>query len=389
MREATEQVSLELKVQDSPELKAIEKIEKSKADSIQATFAPMAAKIKEFESEFNAIQEECKNGISDTLSIRAKSLRKAVSQVRIETGKLKDKKKKTILIEGNAIMAVHNIVVWSVKEIEDALKEIENAREIAETKRLAELQVARATRLAVYAADAFDRDLIKFEDDEFEAFFSMKKKAFEENEEAEKVAEEARIKKEKEEIAERKRIEEENAKLRKEAILKKEQDKIESAKREKAEAARIAKEKAAQDKLDKEAEAKRKKEAEDQKEKDEANRKEKARIQKIADDKAIKEKARRDKIEADLKAKQDALAAELKKKEEAERKAEEEKERQARKEEQAKQEKLKQGDAGKVEDLIYDLTALKGKYKFDSAKNIKMSAGVDDLLKKVITYIQK
>lgn len=334
---------------DTPELQVIEKIEKSKAEQIKATFEPMAEMLAKFEGRYNKLMAIPLEEITVDLTKEYKRLRLDIGRVRIDTGKAKDKAKEYLKLEDKAIMGIHNILVWAVKEKEDNLKERENYFEIQEQKRLKALQLERAEKLAPYVEDAYERDLVKFADDEFEALLAMKKKEQEDRIAAEKKAEEERIAKEKAEAEERERIRKENEQLRKEAEERERQAKIEAEKRAKEERERQAK-----------AEAERKEREE-------------------------KERKEREAYEAKLRAEREEkerMKRELEAKAEAERKAKEE--------EKARVEaELNKCDADKVKDLIADLNALKTKYSFKSAKNQKMYVDVSALLDKVINYIEK
>ena len=331
---------------ETPEL---EGLEKSKAEKIKSTFEPMAKMLSEFEAQYNEILSESKKEITKELTAKAKRVRLDIGKVRIETGKLKDKQKEYIKLEDRAIMGVHNILVWAVKEKEDALKEIENHFEIQEQKRLEALQSERAEKLSKYVEDAHERNLSDMDEDVWSAYFAAKKKEYEDRIEAEKQAEKERIAKEKAEAEERERIRKENEKLKKEAEERERLAKIEQEKREKEEAERKAKEEA------------------ERKEREEKERKE------------------REAYEAKLKAERDEkerMQRELEAKAEAERKAKEE-------EEARIQSELKKGDSDKVKDLINDLKELKTKYSFKSKKYQSIYNGVSDLIDKVINYIQK
>ena len=192
---------------DAPELKVLEQ---SKAEQIKKTFEPMAEMLTGFEKDYNELVTDASKEITQNVTARAKRLRLDIGKVRIETGKLKDKQKEYIKLEDKAIMGVHNILVWAVKEKEDKLKEIEKHFEIQEQKRLEQLQADRVEKLSLYVEDAHERDLAKFADDEFEALLVMKKKEQEDRIAAEKKAEQERIAKEKAEAEERKRITAEN-----------------------------------------------------------------------------------------------------------------------------------------------------------------------------------
>lgn len=340
---------------DAPELQGLEQ---SKALQIKKTFEPMAEMLSEFEKAYSELMQEARKEVTEEITARAKRLRLDIGKVRIETGKLKDKQKEYIKLEDRAIMGVHNVLVWAVKEKEDKLKEIENFFQIQEQKRLEVLQAERAEKLSAYVEDAHARDLAKFADDEFEALFQMKKKEHEDRIEAEKKAEAERVAKEKAEAEERKRIELENIKLKEEAEERERLAKIEEEKRAKAEAER------------------KKKEAAERKAREEKERKEREAYEaKIKAEREAKEK-----IEREERAKREKLEAELRAKEEAERKAKEEAERKA-------EEELNKGDKEKVHDLLNDLTLLKTKYSFKSKKNVKMYADVSILLDKIIKHI--
>lgn len=341
------------------EVQELNVLEPSKAEQIRKVFEPMVDMLKDLEQEYETLISEASDEITADVTKRAKRLRLDIGKVRIETGKLKDKQKEYIKLEDRAIMGVHNILVWAVKEKEDKLKDIENHFEILERKRLDDLQKVRAERLSQYIEDAYDRDLAKFQDEEFEALLSMKKKEYEDRIEAEKKAELERIAKEKADREERERIEKENAKLKAEAIEREKRERADAEARAKIEAERKAKE---------EAEAKARAEKE-RKERDEYEAKLRA------------EREAREKVEREERLKREKLEAELRAKEEAEARAKAEAEAKL-------QAELNKGDNDKVLDLIADFTTLKTKYQFKSAKNKKMYADVSVLIDKVINHIK-
>jgi hypothetical protein len=340
---------------ESQELNAIEE---SKAKQIKAVFEPMAEMLEQFEESYNEIISNSSNGIDQELTGKAKRLRLDIGKVRIETGKLKDKQKEYIKLEDKAIMGIHNIIVWAVKEKEDKLKEIENYFEIQEQKRLEALQSERVEIISPYLEDAHERNYSQMDEDVWKAFFENKKQIWKDEQEAIKKAEEERIAKEKAEAEERERIRKENERLRKEAEERERLAKIEEEKRAKAERERLAKEEA------------------ERKEREEKERKERESYEA----KLKAEREAKEKIEREEKAKREKLEAELKAKEEAERKEREE-------EEARLQAELNKGDSAKVIDLINDLEALKTKYTFKSKKNTTMYSDVGLLIDKVINYI--
>lgn len=310
----------------APELDVLEK---SKSEQIKSTFMPMAEMLKGFEDQYDSLIKESEKEITQDVTAKAKRLRLDIAKVRIETGKLKDKQKEYIKLEDRAIMGVHNILVYAVKEKEDRLKEIENYFEMKEQERLLELQRTRVEELSKYVEDAQDRNLSYMDDEVWNAYLNAKKKDHEDRIAAEKKAEQERIAREKAEAEERERIRKENEQLKKEAEERERLAKIEQQKRE----------------------------AEEQKrrEKEEAERK--AREE--------KERKEREAHEAQLKAERERAEKaqrELEAKKEAERKAKEAEERRV-------QAELSKGDAAKVKDLVSDLEDLQTKYEFKSARN--------------------
>jgi hypothetical protein len=185
---------MELVQIDAPELQSIEQ---SKAQKIKKTFEPMVKMLQNFESSYNDLMAASEKGITKEISGKAKRLRLDIAKVRVETEKIRKEQKEEYLRAGKAIDGVSNVVKWAVTDKENKLKEVEQYFEIQEQKRLEALQLERAEKLSSYVEDAYERDLKKFEDDEFEALLAMKKQAYEDRIAAEKKAEEERIAKEK------------------------------------------------------------------------------------------------------------------------------------------------------------------------------------------------
>jgi len=319
---------------EAPELAVIEA---SKALQIKATFEPMVKMLEQFEGGFNDIVVKAEKEITLEVVGEAKRLRIDIGKVRIATEKLRVEQKEEYLRAGKAIDGVANILKWAVSDKEDKLKEIENYFELQEKERKNKLQLERVELLKLYVEDASDRDLAGMEEDVWVAYLAAKKKDYEDQIEAARLAEEERKAKEKEAEEERERLRIENEKLR-----------LEAEKRAEEERERLKKEA-------EELEARRKKEDEERKE--------------------------REVKEAEQKAITDKLEKELREKREAEEKAKAD-------EEAAAQAELAKGDVDKVKDLIEELGGLKTKFAFKSAKNKKMYVEVGMLLDKIINHIQ-
>lgn len=301
----------EIALTKAPELAGIEK---TKAEKIEATFEPMVEMLKEFDGRYNEIIAIAEEDITEDTLADAKRLRLDISKVRIETDKIRKAEKEEYLRAGKAIDGVSNILKWAVTEKENKLKEIENYYENKEKERLEKLQKERVDKLIPYLENAEEIDLASMQDDVFDAYFSSKKKAYEDRIEAERKAEEERKRKEEEDRLENERIRAENERLRKEKEEKdrkieeerKRREEEDRKRREKEEADRKAREEAEK----KKEEENRKKLEEERKAREEAERKlreeeEKKRLieeARIAEEKALEKisNARADKPKREL-----------------------------------------------------------------------------------------
>lgn len=309
---------------------------------LQQIIDERALLIKEFETV-------SKLEITEESIPKFKSLRLKVQRNRTQGINQWHKAGKEYFLRGGQFLdALRRKEILVNENMEEVLMNGEKHYENLEKERLEKLQDYRAEMLRPYVEDASERDLIKFEDDEFEAFLRIKKEEYNAKIEAEKKAEKERIAKEKAEAEERLRIKAENEQLKKEAEKREVEEKKRKAKEEK------------ERKLREEAEAKRQKEIE-----------EKQLEEKIKHEKQLKVERER----------AENLAKELKAKEEAERKLREEAEAK-------RQAELNKGDESKLNDLIEELNILKSKYTFKSDKNKKMYESTGLLIDKVINYIK-
>lgn len=228
-------------------------LEKSKAEQIEAVFAPMVNMLKGFESAYDEIMAEEQ---SPEKSKKAKRLRLDISKVRIDADKVRKEEKAEFLRAGNAIQGVYNILKFAVTDKEEKLKEVENHYERIEQERIAKLQAERVEALAAFDVDGSMMDLGNMDDIVWSNLLTGSKANYEAKIEAERKAEAERLEAEKAERARVKKIEEENKRLQverdkaaaeleaKEAAIRKEREKRETAERkikqEKAEAERKA-----------------------------------------------------------------------------------------------------------------------------------------------------
>jgi hypothetical protein len=212
--------------------------------------------------EFHALADDAK-AITVGQPKAARDMRLALKAIRVGAEKTRKAMKAESLLRGKAIDGVNALLVYQLTPLEKAMDDIEKAEEIAEAKRKAALQEARAEDLAPYADPSF-YDLGAMPDDQWdqllsgakaahEAKIAAEKKAEADRIEAERVAAEAEAKRQAEAAAERERMRAENERLAKiaaqerkareaaEATARKEREALEAtAKAEREEAARLA-----------------------------------------------------------------------------------------------------------------------------------------------------
>jgi hypothetical protein len=342
--------TLELVKVEQPELLQVvneSKIEFTKAESYAAGYAP-------FMHEVNTLSQGLKtiNKINPTTTDAktARLQRLALVKVRTAAENKKKEDKEVIVIEGRLIDGLFKVVENAAKLTESEYLEIEKHQERVEAERLSNLEFVRKTLLSPYGEVNQFVDLKAMDDDNFNKYLATEKLAFETREaqakqaeldriEAERLAEEERVKAELEAKAEQERIQLENEELKRTAAVKEAELKAEREIQAKAEAERL-------------------KQAKD------------------AADKAAK-------IQAELKAANEKIAFALKQKEEAEQLAQEEERKRIESEEAEKKAKAKAAilapDKVKVKALFESVKAIKVP-EFKSEEAIKLGKRVEEAL---------
>lgn len=219
---------------DAPELKDIES---SRAQQIKDIFVPMAKMLKDFEGRYEGVVLDAEEEITKDVCATAKSLRIAISKVRIAGEKARKEQKEKYLRAGKAIDGVSNILRWAVTEKENKLSEIEKHFESLEQEKLQALQAERVAEISPYLKDAHERTFSDMDEDVWKAYFTSKKKEFDDRVAAEKTAEANRLAQEKADADERDRVTKENERLKAEVKERERVADIERKKREDLEAA--------------------------------------------------------------------------------------------------------------------------------------------------------
>jgi len=276
--------------------------------SLRVAFAPHFA-------DFQKVREDAA-GVPANAAKKAREIRLRLKDIRVSAEKTRKELKEDSLRRGKAIDGIKAVLDYELVPIEKALLEIEDAEEIAEKKRKDELSAKRSAEIAEYADPTF-YDLAGMPEQQWQDLLSSAIKAHHDRAEAAKKAEADRIEaarlaaealaqKEADDLAERERMKQENARLAKVAAderaareaseaasakAKAESDRVAAEERAKVEAARVVAEKAAAD------------------------------AKAAADRLAAEERAKREKAEAELKAQRDADAARIQAEEDAKKKA--------------------------------------------------------------------
>lgn len=202
----------------------------------------------------------------------AREIRLSLKRVRNVIENKRKSLKENIVLRGKAIDGMANIFKAMIVPVETHLEDQERFVEIQEKKRLDELAASREAKLAPYVHDLGCYDLRNMTDQGFEQLLKSSKIAFEQQQEAERKAEEDRKAKAEADRKEQERIRAENARLKKD---QEERDK------------KFAEERRARQKA--EAEARAIKEEQDRREQEEKDRQEaEEQARKKAEEKALR-----------------------------------------------------------------------------------------------------
>lgn len=256
-------------------------LEEAKVKTIESAFTPKLIERDAFAEQYSVIIASELN--AETFKA-ARELRLKLVKVRTGIDAIHKTEKAFYLASGKYVDALKNKLNLPIEQMEAKLKEIEEYEARIEAERKSKLKAERLSQLEKFGTDTEFVSVEEMTEEQFASFLAKEKLAYEtkleqerkaeqERIEAEKKAEAERLEKERLEAEERKRIAEENARLKAEAEAR-----------------------------EKELAAERKKQAEEQAKKDAADKAEKERLAKIAAD----EKAKADKLAAEIKAKEEA-----------------------------------------------------------------------------------
>jgi hypothetical protein len=310
-------------------------LQENKSDSIKKLYIPMINGLDKLETEFNEtiIKDVTKKTIKDFKALRLK-----IAKLRTSANNARKEAKEEYLQVNKAIQGAYNTLEYATKSKESKLLEKEKYFENLEIERIENLQVDRSNKLEEYNVYPIPLNLGIMEDDVWNVFLTGAKATHKAIIEAEKLAEQQRIEKERIEAEEKERLRLEQIETQKE-----------------------------NERLKKEAEEK----------------------QKLIDEENYKREKESEKVRLEQQA---ILQKELDEKEKLHNKILEQEQKEnerLKKLELIKQNELNKGDKEKVDDLKSDLESLKGKYSFKSQENIKMYNDVNLLIEKIILHINQ
>jgi len=204
-------------------------LEKTEAQKIEAVFTPMLEKMVELEKEYNTVitlpleQETLK---------KARELRLKYVKVRSGTADIHKTAKAYYLAGGRFVDAWKNAQNFSALGKEEELEKIEKHFELIEQAKKEKLNEERQKQLAQYVSDVKLYNLKEMSDAGFNELLASSKVAFEARLEAERKAEEERLRAEEENRKEQERIRLENEELKKQAEAREKEIAIERKKAE-------------------------------------------------------------------------------------------------------------------------------------------------------------
>lgn len=190
-------------------------LEKTKADLILEKFQDSFKIASEWEAKSKALVVTDVTQVTEMKMAREGRL--FLKGRRVEIEKTRKELKEQSLREGKAIDGIANVLKALIEPIEEYLEKQEKFAEIKAAEEKAARTIERVELVRAYNPDVLDYTVADMPEDVFQNYLAGLKKAHEDRVEAERVAEQERIEKQRAFEAEQKRIREENERLRLEA----------------------------------------------------------------------------------------------------------------------------------------------------------------------------
>ena len=281
-------------------------LEATQAQTILESFQDFFKQASDYEKRAKEIVVTEISQVADMTE--ARKIRLELKNIRVNAEKVKTNLKADILLKGKAIDGIYNVIKALTEPLEKHLEKQEKFAELWAEAQAEKKVNDRIVKLSQFVEDISLYNLKDMSDEAFTKLLENSEKAFNDKKEAERLAEEARLKKIEEDRIENERIRIENEKLKQEAEAREAKEKEEREAREKAEAKAKAeaeaKEKAHQEELrierekreELEREAREKKEAEEKAERERLAQEAKAKAEKEEADRQARLAPEKDKL---------------------------------------------------------------------------------------------
>lgn len=179
-------------------------------ETIKKSYQPFIEQLADVQEQAKKIDFENPAEIDETI---ARELRLKTVKIRTGSEKLKEDRKRGYILRGNLEQAAYNLIAASCKVTEDALVNVEKAREIAAARIKESLKLERSEKLAQYVENVAIFPLGEMSQADFDTLYIGAKAQHEAKIEAEKKAEADRLAKIEADRIEQERIKAENEKL--------------------------------------------------------------------------------------------------------------------------------------------------------------------------------
>jgi len=189
-------------------------LEQTKTESLLKSFSESFSKAKNIAGTAREIVVT--DEAQKDLMYNARRKRLELRQIRVNVENTRKELKEQSLREGKAIDGMANIIKALIVPVEEYLEKQEKFAEIREQARKAQRLADRTEKLAQYVEDVSLYQLNDMSDESFDKLLANSKKAYLDQKEAERKAEEERIAREKKEREEHEKTRQENVRLLKE-----------------------------------------------------------------------------------------------------------------------------------------------------------------------------
>lgn len=218
----------------------LERVEEKTAMELRNVFMPFFESAEEWARKAKTIV------ITDAGQVKemelAREARLELKNIRLNVDRTRKILKEESLRKGKAIDGMANVIKYLIIPVEEYLQKQENFVKLQEERLKTELAEKRTNELLKYEVETEYYNLVEMSENGYNQLLLTSKLVYEQRKETERKAEKERIALDKAEIKERKRMQEENRRLKADANKRERQIKIEREKQVRLDSERRAKE---------------------------------------------------------------------------------------------------------------------------------------------------